>query len=132
MKPAKKEANALTASDFQTTATDERRSEPRFNCNKTISILPCTPDKDWHFQSAQLIDCSAHGLAVRTNFPIKAGDQFLAKLKLDRIILALYTVRHCRDLENNQYQLGAQLSGFIGTPDSPEAVLQSLTNSQSE
>ena len=74
----------------------------------------------------QMIDCSAHGLALHTDFTIDAGNQFLAKLKTDRMILVLYTVRHCRSLGDNHYQIGAQLAGFVGAPDNPQSLLEAL------
>jgi len=123
----------LTIEDFRHAdrTSDDRRREPRFPCHKAIAIRPCRFAEDRGFRPAQLLDCSAHGLKLLTDEPMDTGEQFLVRFKLDRLMLAVYTVRHChRDpaAADTHHHVGAALTAFIGGPDDPDAqaILQSL------
>ena len=120
-------AGALLADDFRPDPS-QRRVEPRFARERKISILPCIADLPWSFRAAQLENCSAHGLALLVDQPMDAGEQFLVKLQLDHLVLAVYTVRHCRQAGDRLYRIGAEISGFVGAPPryDPDSVLRAL------
>jgi hypothetical protein len=124
----------LTIEDFHEVSTgrdDDRRREPRFPCHKAIGIRPCRPgggdDDDRGFRPARLLDCSVHGLGLFADEPMHAGQQFLVEFRLDRPMLAVYTVRHCRPVAG-RYIVGAALTTFVGGPDEPDAgaILRAL------
>jgi hypothetical protein len=125
----------LTLSDFheevgpasRAAGDDDRRREPRFASDKTVAIRPCRPDEARGFRPARVLDCSVHGLGLFVDEPMRAGEQFLVKFKLERLILARYDVRHCRPVAG-RYIVGAALTGFIGGETEPdgEAVLRAL------
>lgn len=112
----------LTIEDFRNAGASpaDRRREPRFPCTKAIAIRTCRFGEDRGFRPARLLDCSTQGLGIVTDEPMDAGEQFLVRFKLDRLMLAVYTVRHCRR-DATQYQVGAALTAFIGGPDEPDA-----------
>jgi hypothetical protein len=47
---------------------------------------------------------------------MKRGDQFVAKLRLKKLMLVLYTVRHCVASGRDQFKIGAELCGVINDP----------------
>ena len=112
----------LTIEDFRDAEqfSDDRRREPRFRCHKAIAVRPCRFGEDRGFRPAQLLDCSVHGLKIVTDEPMDTGEQFLVRFKLDRLMLAVYTVRHCRR-DPTHCEVGAALTAFIGSPDEPDA-----------
>jgi hypothetical protein len=57
------------------------------------------------------------GIQLRRS--LRVGDPFLLKLKRDRVMLALYTVRHCRAWGPDQYVVGAEFGGVILGPGEP-------------
>ena len=124
----KGEGEPLTAADFQQgRAAAENRREARFPCSKSIAIRPYRQTEERGFRPASLLDCSIHGLGVFTDERMEPGEQFLVQFKLERMMLAVYTVRHCRRVAD-RYVVGAALDGFIGGSDDPEAetILRTL------
>ena len=124
------EGEPLTAADFQAQPGEgDNRREPRFPSNKTIAIRPYRQAEERGFRPAHLIDCSVHGLGEILDESMHAGEQFLVQFKLERLMLAVYTVRHCRRVVDH-YVVGAALDGFIGGSDDPdaEAILRALVN----
>jgi hypothetical protein len=120
----------LTIEDFRDAdapPTADRRREPRFPCTKAIAIRSCRFGEDRGFRPARLLDCSVNGLGVQTDEPMDTGEQFLVRFKLDRLMLAVYTVRHCRR-DGAEYQVGAALTAFIGGSEAPQsrAILDAL------
>jgi hypothetical protein len=125
--PALDEGVILPA-DFNTAKRGaERRTEGRIDCTKQIVILPFRPSITWAFKRVEMFDCSEHGLGLYTDEPIGAGDLFLAKLRLQKITLVAYQVRHCIPLERG-FKIGAWMTGLVGRPDlcDPAAVLKAL------
>ena len=112
----------LTIEDFRDReiSPDDRRREPRFPCHKAIAVRSCRFGEDRGFRPARLLDCSVHGLKIVTDEPMDTGEQFLVRFKLDRLMLAVYTVRHCRR-DTAHCEIGAALTAFIGGPDEPDA-----------
>ena len=128
-RPKKAQGDSLSLSDFRGIGTvDERRREPRIPCDKQISILPAASEKDWAFKSVGLFDCSPHGLGLIAEDPMEPGEQFLAKLRLQKLTMVVYTVRHCTPITRGQFKIGAEFTGVIGSPDGcdPNAVLNAL------
>jgi hypothetical protein len=119
----------LTLEDFRDAdvAGRDRRREPRFPTQKAIAIRSCRLGEERGFRPARLLDCSTKGLGIYTDEPMDTGEQFLVRFKLDRLMLAVYTVRHCRR-DGARYQVGAALTSFIGDSHEPDAqaILQAL------
>lgn len=90
-------------------------------CHKEVAIRTCRTSDERGFRPARLIDCSVHGLGLSTDEPMDAGEQFLVRFQLERMILAVYTVRFCRRL-SGRHVVGAALCGFIGGSDDPDAT----------
>jgi hypothetical protein len=127
-------SDALRPADFSSpSVANEQRKEPRFAAIRTISILPVasTAMEEWKFLPAQLLDCSAHGIGLVSSVPFAVGDQFLVKLKLERMVLVEYTVRHCHRTAMRQYQVGAELTAFAGANDAQVAILATLLSPDS-
>lgn len=121
-KPSK--SGVMTLTDFRafgTGAGAERRGEPRTRCNKQIAILPCESERNLSFRTVTLFDCSPRGLGLRSAESMQRGDQFLAKLRLERVTLVLYTVAHCTALGPRSFYIGAEFIGVVGNPNDSDA-----------
>src|SRR3954464_7766804 len=75
-------------------ATDRRRSEKRTTCDRPISLMPLAGEGG-QFDAAQLTDCSPHGLGLILAGEVKAGQQVLVRLKVNKLVLLVYTIRYC-------------------------------------
>jgi hypothetical protein len=64
------------------------------------------------FLAGQLIDCSPHGLGMTISEPIEAGRQVLVRLKLDRSVLLVYTIRYCIPVTPTQFRAGARFTDY--------------------
>lgn len=126
----------LTAADLRGRSRlwNNRRREPRVPCARDLAILPSNAAEGEGFRRVGLFGCSAHGLGVVSPLPMKVGDQFLAKLRLDRVMLAAYTVRHCTLMpDGKHYKIGAELTAFIGTPGgNAQAALDALLGPEAD
>src|SRR5215217_5685820 len=122
------EGSPLTAEDFRDAAFAARRGGARVPCDRPVSIRRCSPGDDRGFRPARLLNCSINGLGLFTDEALAPGEEFIVQIKLERVVLALYTVRYCRRL-TDRYVVGAELSGFIrgqGDPD-PATIMKMLT-----
>jgi hypothetical protein len=119
-------AGNLVPADF----AENRRSEPRIAARRTIELLPCRATTSrWSFISAELADCSLHGLSVVVDDPMDVGHQFLVKLHSPpRRRLLLYTVQNCTAV-GGRHRLGARFSGFAAQEfdEDLRVVLDALT-----
>lgn len=61
-----------------------------------------------------MFDCSRRGIGILLDSPMEPREQFVAKLRLERMMMVVYTVRHCRQLGPNRYQIGAELTRLAG------------------
>ena len=107
----------------------ENRSEPRTPVTRTIDVLPCQARREWKFISAEITDCSLHGLGLISTEPIEVNQQFLVKLKLQKgVRMLLYTVHNCSLWERTRYRIGAKFSGFAAQEfdEDLKEVLESL------
>jgi len=124
-----KKSDALLSGDLSSSApVDDRRREPRIPSARTISILPTASagQEEWKFISAQLLDCSNRGLGLLTDIPFNAGDEFMVKVQMERMVLASYIVRHCHRKEIRQYIVGAELNGYVSAPGEAVSLLDAL------
>jgi hypothetical protein len=105
---------------------DNRRSEPRTRCGRTIQILACAGAD--RFLPVELTDCSPHGLGMLSSHELVAGSQFLARVELDEPMLLIYTVRYCCQMQENQYRVGARFTGYAAAEfrREPRAIVQAL------
>jgi hypothetical protein len=120
----------LTADDLRGQSQDwaDRRKEPRIPCDREILILPTGFSECHGFRRLGLYDVSARGVGIVSPEAIGVGEQFLAKLRLDRVLLAVYTVQHCTPAaDGKHFKIGAEFIALIGRPgNEPKAVLDSL------
>ncbi len=115
----------LTAADFN--APGDKRREERLAHRRMIQILPNFLDPEWKFLWAELINCSPNGLGLLVPQPLKIGQDFMVQLRMERVLLLLYSVRHCTQAEGG-YRVGAQFTGLASDPvrRDPRAVLEAL------
>jgi hypothetical protein len=52
---------------------------------------------------------------------MQRGDQFLAKMQLERLTMVLYTVGHCTAIGSNSFYIGAEFIAVIGSPNDSDA-----------
>ena len=103
----------------------DRRKERRTTCD--VVIMPCGTMAAGKFRKARMIDCSPHGIGLLATRPLPLGDPFLLKVRLKRIILVVYTVRNCVELDGGIHRIGAELTGFIGPHDcDAQAIFEAL------
>ena len=111
------------------TASDDRRGEPRIGCHKKIQVIPAA-----HLQSCQsiqveLVDAAAAGIGIVHSRPMQPGEQFIIRLQFDDgARLLMYTVKHSQWLSLQRYQIGAEFSGFLAVPNriDPSTILAAL------
>jgi hypothetical protein len=118
-------ANAAIAAGF----SDWRRAEPRILCERPISTMRLSGDGAESFLTAQLTDCSLHGLGLMLPQAMEPGEQFVARLKLEKLTLLLYTVHYCIPMKADQFRAGAKFTGYAATPFQGDlgAVVTALT-----
>lgn len=106
----------------------EQRRERRFSCDHKIAIVSTGSSDNQGLHEVELLDCSVHGLGLLVNNPMEVGSQFIAKLKPERSLLVLYTVRHCVPVEQGRFKIGASFDAFFGTPAThdPQEILKIL------
>jgi hypothetical protein len=92
---------------------DQRRTEQRIACDRPISMMPLGEENDRDsFLAGQLIDCSPHGLGLTISEPIEPGRQVLVRLKMDRSVLLVYTIRYCIPVTPTQFRAGARFTDY--------------------
>jgi hypothetical protein len=110
------DTGTLTLADFRF-VPGERRNDLRLPCQRRILILTCGGGAlDWSFHRVELFDCSPGGLGLMCGTELAAGEQFLAKLQLDKPRMLVYTVRHCATI-GKRFKIGAELTDIVGAPD---------------
>jgi len=90
----------------------DRRSEPRLSPDspRVIQLLPCRASKDWKFITADVIDCSLHGLGILLDEPLEVGHQFLVKLRTAKHLrMLLYTVQQSTRGPRGRYRRRGRL-----------------------
>jgi hypothetical protein len=119
----------LTLDDFQPAAAATRhaadkRREPRTAIERPVRVY--CPVKA--AQNGRLTDCSPSGVCIVLQHPLRPGDQFLLKLRMGRLRLVAYTVRHCRGDGAGGYRIGGELAGILGAGgrDDTAAVFNAL------
>jgi len=97
-------------------------------CDRPISLMPMGTG-DEHYSTAQLTDCSSHGLGLMVPEQLQAGAQILVRLKLDRVVLLVYTVRYCIPMNASQFRTGARFTGYVASSfhGDPRSVVTALT-----
>ena len=130
----RKSAPAKAEQQQQNHDQDQRRSESRIPCDRPISMMPLGDDgaRD-QFLAGQLIDCSAHGLGMTLTEAIEPGRQVLVRLKLDRSILLVYTIRYCIPVTPTQFRAGARFTDYSASSyqGDPAAIVKALSGSLS-
>jgi hypothetical protein len=102
----------------------QRRREARFACGKPIYVRPFAQSVDEKFLYSRLLDCSTHGVCVLTPKPMQPREQFLLKLRFERLALVLYTVRNCTQGDYASWRIGAEFTEIVGTPQiNPSATV---------
>src|SRR5437764_9968870 len=105
--------------DAKTAVAADKRREAR-TPRRSVLVMPYGENLELNFVSAELTDCSPHGIGIVLNDPLARGAHFLLKLNYrGRTLLVLYEVRHCRAAAGDRYQIGAEYTGEICGPDEP-------------
>lgn len=78
---------------------------------------------DGGFIEAQVIDFSDHGIALWICEPFRSGEQFILKIKLERMTLLVYTAQNCVP-DGGSYRVGAVFGGIVGSPDDDAEMLR--------
>jgi len=114
--------------DGETLQQEQRRREKRFACIKPVYVRPFAQSVDEKFLYSRLLDCSSHGVCVLAPRPMQPREQFLLKLRFERLALVLYTVRNCMEGDYASWRIGAEFNEIIGLSqiDAGNAVLESL------
>jgi hypothetical protein len=104
----------------------DRRTEPRTS-HPAIVIMAYGEGQQLEFENAQLIDCSPHGISILFHRPIQPGQDFLLKLKLDRVTLVNYAVRSCVP-SGRLFRIGGEFTRYVGAAEDlpPEAAYNAL------
>jgi len=107
---------------------DERRGEERIP-HRALIVMPFGEGVEARFEHAEMLDCSAHGIGLLVQRPLRCRSRFFVKLKLSNVALIIYEVKHCRQTPEG-YRIGADFHGVIGNEldreSTAEAVLAAL------
>jgi hypothetical protein len=108
----------------------QRRRESRIECLKPIYVRPCAHHLDEKFFYSRLLDCSPHGVCVVVPKPLEPREQFLLKLRFQRLTLVLYTVRNCTEADYSGWRVGAEFREIVGASeaDAAQVVYDALLN----
>jgi hypothetical protein len=81
------------------------------------------------FEKATLADCSRHGVGLVLERPLRPGIHLFLKLQLSTVALVVYSVKHCRPLDQG-FRIGADFCGVIGSDadraSSADTILSAL------
>jgi hypothetical protein len=109
-------------------SNDERRAEPRIP-HRAVIVMPFGDEIESRFETAQMLDCSLHGIGVLLQRPLRPRTRFFVKLRLSNVALVIYEVKHCSQTQDG-YRIGADFHGVIGNDTdrnaAPETVLAAL------
>src|SRR4051812_35317133 len=86
---------------------DERRIESRVP-HRAIIVMPFGDEVESRFETAEMIDCSLHGIGLLMQRPLRPRTRFFVKLRLTNVALIVYEVKHCSYTEEG-YRVGADL-----------------------
>ena len=113
----KADDGVLTLDDFRCGATERRREARTAVLKRVWVFLPKREPQIGH-----LVDCSPHGVGMLVRTGLREGDEFGLKLRIPRLELVTYCVRHCR-AEHGQFRIGALLAGIGGMAGHPDLEL---------
>src|SRR4051794_748432 len=92
-------SGVLIPGDFKSEEfQDPRRREPRTPCDKVVQIQSMIGEEKGEFIEVQVVDCSTRGLGLVVPRAMEWGEQFIAKLQLDKTLLLIYEARYSRDI----------------------------------
>ena len=112
----------LSTSVRRAAPASERRRQPRYPAQKLVRIIYNMGE-----QAVWIVQCSARGVAILNQQPMRVGEQFMIQLKLEALTLLVYVVRFCREERNGVYRIGGELvrvsaPGRIGFDEILEAL----------
>jgi hypothetical protein len=110
----------------QQNQSEERRAIPR-TPHAAVVIMAYGEGENLQFETATLIDCSPDGISIQFHRPLSVDQNFLLKLKLERVTLVQYVVKTCTPA-GRQFRIGAQFTGYVGAGDDlpTDAAYQAL------
>ena len=74
-----------------------------------------------------MLDCSPRGLCLLAPTRMKLREQFLLKLRFERLMLVLYTVRHCAEGDYADWRHRRRIQRHRrGSPIHAEVVFETL------
>ena len=90
----------------------EQRREPRETCQ--VAVMMCEDTDGRAFEPAEMVNRSAHGVAIVFRRAIDPGQTFLVKTKEQTLNVSAYAARHCQRLDATTYLIGGQLLQIVG------------------
>src|ERR1700677_1330250 len=96
-----KESNPNPNPTPQTAAAispENRRRDVRIP-HKAVLVMPYGEGVTSGFEEAMLADCSRNGVGLILQRPLRPGIHLFLKLKLTTVALVVYSVKHCRPID---------------------------------
>jgi len=81
-------------------------------CDRQIHLMAMSGKSANGFTAVQMTDCSPHGLGLNLPEEVKAGEQVLVRVNLNKMVLLVYTIRYCIPTKMTQYRAGARFTGY--------------------
>lgn len=120
-------AAAMTKKSTHPQPIVNRRSEARISAKGDIRYLPTRAAKDWRFLTGKLLDCSCHGIGIECAHAMEEGDDFIVKVHVGKLRLAVYRVQNVRPLDAG-YRIGGEFIGLLIDPGDVDhdAIVEAL------
>src|SRR4051812_16384736 len=103
---------AMTKKSIHPEPIVNRRTEARFPAKGQIRYLPTRAAKDWKFLTGRLLDCSRHGIGIEVAHAMELGDDFIVKVRVGKLRLAVYRVQNVQTWGAG-YRIGGEFIGLL-------------------
>src|SRR4051794_21884917 len=81
-----------------------QRKEARHSMRRQIEIAPCSSSVRL---TAEVFDCSVHGIGLLIDRSIQSGEEFLLYLNSTTESVVMYTARNCTRMPDGRFKVGA-------------------------
>lgn len=110
-----------------------RRKEARSTAKGEIRYLPVRAAKDWRFLKGHLLDCSRHGIGIECAHAMEVGDDFIVKVHVGKLRLAVYRVQNVQTRDAG-YRIGGEFIGLLIDPGEVDhdAIVEALAGVRPE
>jgi len=120
-------AVAMTKKSTHPQPSVNRRTEARISAKGEIRYLPTRAAKDWRFLTGRLLDCSPHGIGIECAHAMDVDDDFIVKVHVGKLRLAVYRVQNVRPWDAG-YRIGGEFIGLLIDPGDVDhdAIVEAL------